>query len=48
MEYKLHLGLIYICTRGLDDYITPLVKFVSTMLILNNTTHKTEETDKEK
>ena len=29
MEHKLHLGLIYICTRGNDDFLTPLVKLSS-------------------
>lgn len=29
MDAHLYQGLIYLCTRGNDDFITPLVKFIS-------------------
>ena len=48
MEYKLHHGLIYICTRGLDDFVTPLVKFLSTILVLNSMKNRTEEEENER
>lgn len=30
LETELYLGLIYICTQGNDDFITPLVKLTAT------------------